>query len=43
VRKRLEDSGIVVLASTPEEFAAEIKTMYEQAKKVVLERKLTLE
>lgn len=43
VRKRLEDSGIVVVASTPEEFAAEIKAMYEQAKKIVIERKLTLE
>jgi tripartite-type tricarboxylate transporter receptor subunit TctC len=43
VRKRLEDSGIVVVASSPEDFAAEIKTMFEQAKKVVVERKLTLE
>ena len=43
VRKRLEDNGIVVVASSPEEFAAEIKTMFEQAKRVVVERKLILE
>ena len=43
VRKRLEDSGIVVVASTPEEFAAEVKSMFEQARKVVVERKLVLE
>lgn len=43
VRKRIEGTGATIVASTPEEFAAEIKGEYEQLKKVVAERKLTLE
>lgn len=43
VRKRLEDSGVVVIANSPQEFSTEIKQVYEQARKVVVERKLTAE
>ena len=43
VKKRIEDSGVIVVANSPQEFSAEIKQMYDQAKKVVLERKLTME
>ena len=43
VRKRYEDLGSVIIASTPEAFAAEIKGLYEQLKQVVVERKLTTE
>jgi tripartite-type tricarboxylate transporter receptor subunit TctC len=43
VRKRIEDTGTVIVASTPDEFAIEMKLVYEQCKKVVAERKLTLD
>ena len=43
LRPRIEATGSVVVASTPEEFAAEIKADYELLKRVVAERKLTLE
>jgi tripartite-type tricarboxylate transporter receptor subunit TctC len=43
LRKRLEDSGVVVVANPPQEFSAEIKQIYEQSRKVVVERKLTAE
>lgn len=43
VRKRVEDTGSVVVASSPEEFGLEIKTLYEQLKAVVAERKLSLD
>ncbi len=43
LRARIEGTGSVVVASTPEEFAAEIKADYELLKRVVAERKLTLE
>jgi tripartite-type tricarboxylate transporter receptor subunit TctC len=41
VRKRVEGTGALVVASTPEEFGLEIKTLYEQLKKVVKERGLS--
>ena len=43
VRQKLEDSGTVVIASSPAEFATEINQIYEQLKKVVADRKLTME
>jgi tripartite-type tricarboxylate transporter receptor subunit TctC len=43
VRKRIEESGAFVVASSPQQFAAEIKELYTQLKKVVAERKLTVE
>jgi tripartite-type tricarboxylate transporter receptor subunit TctC len=43
VRKRIEDSGAIIVANTPAEYAAEIKNLYAQLKTVVAERKLTLE
>jgi tripartite-type tricarboxylate transporter receptor subunit TctC len=43
VRKRIEDSGAVIIASTPEEYAAETKALLAELKTVVAERKLTME
>ena len=43
VRKRIEDTGSIVLANTPEEFAAQIRAEFEVYKKVVAQQKLTLE
>jgi tripartite-type tricarboxylate transporter receptor subunit TctC len=43
VRRRLEESGVVVVASSPQEFAKDIKELYTQLKKVVADRKLTVE
>ena len=43
VGARIEGIGAAIVASTPEEFAADIKAEYEQLKKVVAEQKLTLE
>ena len=43
VRQRIEDSGGVVVASSPQEFAVEVKELYTQLKKVVAERRLTAE
>jgi len=43
VRKRIEDTGSIVLANTPEEFAAQIRAEFDVYKKVVAEQKLTLE
>jgi tripartite-type tricarboxylate transporter receptor subunit TctC len=40
VRRRIEDTGTVIVASTPEEFAHEIRMVYEQCKRIVAERKL---
>ena len=42
-KKRLEDSGLVVVASSPQEFSKEIKELYAQLKKVVSDRKLKAE
>jgi len=43
VRKRIEDTGSLIVANTPEQFAAQIKAEFEVYKKVVTEQKLTLD
>jgi len=43
VRKRIEDTGSLIVANTPEQFAAQIKAEFEVYKKVVAEQKLTLD
>ena len=43
IRKRIEDTGSLVVANTPEQFTAQIKAEYEVYKKVVDLAKLKLE
>ena len=43
VKKRIEDGGGFVVASSPQEYAAEVKELYTQLKKIVADRKLTVE
>ena len=43
VKKRIEDTGSIVLGNTPEHFGAQIKAEYEVYKKVVDSAKLRLE
>ncbi|MEI7497036.1 MAG: ABC transporter substrate-binding protein, partial [Betaproteobacteria bacterium] len=43
VRKRIEDTGSLIIANTPEQFAAQIKAEFDVYKKVVSEQKLTLD
>ena len=43
VRKRIEDTGSLIVANTPEQFAAQIKAEFEVYKRVVNEQKLSLE
>ncbi|SFU37066.1 Tripartite-type tricarboxylate transporter, receptor component TctC [Polaromonas sp. YR568] len=43
VRKRIEDTGSLIVANTPEQFTAQIKAEYEVYKKVVDSAKLKLE
>jgi tripartite-type tricarboxylate transporter receptor subunit TctC len=43
VRKRIEDTGSIIIANTPEQFAEQIKAEYEVYKKVVDQAKLKLD
>ena len=43
VKKRIEDTGSLIVANTPEQFAAQIAAEFEVYKKVVALQKLTLE
>jgi tripartite-type tricarboxylate transporter receptor subunit TctC len=43
VRKRIEDTGSLVVANSPAEFAAQIKSEFEVYKKVVETQRLTLD
>ncbi|MBK7120168.1 MAG: tripartite tricarboxylate transporter substrate binding protein BugE [Comamonadaceae bacterium] len=43
VRKRIEDTGSLIVANTPDQFAAQIKAEYDVYKKVVDQSKLKLD
>jgi tripartite-type tricarboxylate transporter receptor subunit TctC len=43
VRKRIEDTGSIIVANTPEQFAAQIKAEFEVYKKVVESARLRLD
>ncbi len=43
VKKRIEDTGSLIVAGTPEQFSAQIKAEYEVYKKVVEQQKLKLD
>ncbi|MGJ7543261.1 tripartite tricarboxylate transporter substrate binding protein BugE [Variovorax sp. LT1R16] len=43
VRKRIEDTDSIIVANTPEQFAAQIKAEFEVYKQVVAKQKLKLE
>jgi len=43
VRKRIEDTGSIIVANTPAEFAAQMKAELEVYKQVVAKQKLTLD
>jgi len=43
VRKRIEDTGSLIVANTPEQFGAQIKAEYEVYKQVVAKQKLKLD
>jgi len=43
VRKRIEETGSLIVGNTPEQFAAQTKAEFEVYKKVVEQQKLTLE
>ncbi|MFM8554748.1 MAG: tripartite tricarboxylate transporter substrate binding protein BugE [Betaproteobacteria bacterium] len=43
VRKRIEDTGSLVIGNNPEEFAAQIKAEFEVYRQVVTQQKLSLE
>ncbi|MFA7557593.1 MAG: tripartite tricarboxylate transporter substrate-binding protein, partial [Hydrogenophaga sp.] len=42
VRKRIEDTGSLIVGNSPQEFAAQIKAEYEVYKEVVAKQKLSL-
>jgi tripartite-type tricarboxylate transporter receptor subunit TctC len=42
VKKRIEDTGAMIVGNTPEQFAAEIKAEFEVYKGVVAKQGLTL-
>jgi tripartite-type tricarboxylate transporter receptor subunit TctC len=43
VKKRIEDTGSLIVANTPEQFAAQIKAEFDVYKQVVAQQKLKLE
>ncbi|HEY0818463.1 MAG TPA: tripartite tricarboxylate transporter substrate binding protein BugE [Rhizobacter sp.] len=43
VKKRIEDTGSLIVGNTPEQFGEQIKAEFEVYKKVVAQQKLTLE
>jgi tripartite-type tricarboxylate transporter receptor subunit TctC len=43
VRKRIEDTGSLIIGNTPGEFAAQIAAEFQVYKDVVAKQKLTLE
>ena len=43
VKKRIEDTGSIVIGNTPQEFAKELKDEFDTYKQVVTKQKLTLE
>ncbi|RZI94444.1 MAG: tripartite tricarboxylate transporter substrate binding protein BugE [Variovorax sp.] len=43
VKKRIEDTGSIIVANTPDQFAAQIKAEFDVYKQVVVKQKLTLE
>ena len=43
VRKRIEDTGSLIIGNTPEQFAAQIKAEFEVYKSVVKKQKLRLD
>lgn len=43
VRRRIEDTGSLIVGNTPEQFSAQIKAEYEVYRRVVVEQKLTLD
>jgi tripartite-type tricarboxylate transporter receptor subunit TctC len=43
VRKRIEDTGSIIVANTPEQFAAEARAEFEVYKRVVQQQKLKLD
>ncbi|WP_313298399.1 tripartite tricarboxylate transporter substrate binding protein BugE [Diaphorobacter sp.] len=43
VRKRIEDTGSIIVANTPEQFAQQIKAEFDVYKEVVKKQKLTLD
>jgi tripartite-type tricarboxylate transporter receptor subunit TctC len=43
VKKRIEETGSVIVANTPEQFAAQIKAEFEVYRQVVDRQKLALD
>jgi tripartite-type tricarboxylate transporter receptor subunit TctC len=43
VKKRIEDTGSLIVANTPEQFAAQIKAEFDVYKGVVAKQKLSLD
>jgi 23S rRNA A2030 N6-methylase RlmJ len=43
VKKRIEETGSLIVANTPEQFAAQMKAELDVYKTVVAQQKLTLE
>ena len=43
VKKRIEDTGSLVVGNSPQEFAKELKEEFETYKQVVAKQKLTLD